>query len=539
MISSADLRFYRSLLVRRLPLIILSAMVVFGLALVAANVMSEKYKAVAKVLVEAPQIPSELARSSVAIGAIEEMQILQQAIITRENLLDLAQRYGLYAGSEVKPADEDIVADLRSRISFEELIQDSSVRSQGTTIVQVSVTGRDPQLAARITNEVARMLVAKNQQQRTDRAGNTLQFFNQEVARLGTELSRVEADILKFKTDNKDTLPDSIEFRRTQQNSLQERIVALEREEAELRSRRSGLIATYTNTGRLSDALPLTPEQQMLADLNRALVEQLSIFSDNSPSVASLKSRITALQSRVLERQPRQAELRDKAQRDATEQASFGLDLQLSDIDERLKAIDAERVEATKRIDQLTRSIAATPASETVLNALERNRANIQTQYNAAIARRADASTGEQIEMRSEGGRLTLIEEALPPRDPANLQKARVVRLMGAPAGLAFGIGLVILLEILNRKVRRPADIERLLQVQPLAVIPEIGAKRQKLGGFAFRTVSVGAVLFGLLLAAAPLDTNHAGVKPPENGVSLSATPAGEQGRALPIRIGR
>jgi uncharacterized protein involved in exopolysaccharide biosynthesis len=518
-------------------------MVVFGLALVAASMMSQKYKAVAEVLVEAPQIPSELARSSVAIGTMEQMQILQQRILTRENLLALADRYDLYAGSEVKPADEDIVGDLRSKISFEELIQDSSVRSLGTTILQVSVTGRDPALAARIANEIAGMLVARNQQQRTDRAGNTLQFFNQEVARLGSELSRVEAEILKFKTDNKDTLPDSIDFRRTQQSSLQERIVSLEREEAELRSRRSGLIATYTNTGRLSDATPLTPEQQMLADLNRALAEQLSIFSDTSPSVASLRSRIAALQRKELGRQPKQAALREKKERDATEAASFGLDLQLSDIDERLEAIGRERVTTNQRIEQLTRSIAATPASETVLNALERNHANIQTQYNAAIARRADASTGEQIEMRSDGGRLTLIEAALPPRDPANLSRARIVRLMGAPAGLAFGLGLVVLLEMFNRTIRRPSDVERLLQVQPLAVIPEIRTKDQKPGkrrGFAFTVIAVGAVPVGLLFQQVePPGAAEAAAKPWAMGISLSTTPAGNFSRALPIRIGR
>ena len=53
---------------------------------------------------------------------------------------------------------------------------------------------------------------ALHQRQRTDRAGSTLQFFNQEVARLGTQLSTLEADILKFKTENKDTLPESIDL---------------------------------------------------------------------------------------------------------------------------------------------------------------------------------------------------------------------------------------------------------------------------------------------------------------------------------------
>ncbi|MGO4611149.1 hypothetical protein AB4142_32945, partial [Variovorax sp. 2RAF20] len=87
----------------------------------------------AKVLVEAPQIPSELARSSVAIGAIEQLQVLQQQIITRKNLIELANRLGIYADTEERPADDDIVADLRSRISFEQLALATSSRDQDTT----------------------------------------------------------------------------------------------------------------------------------------------------------------------------------------------------------------------------------------------------------------------------------------------------------------------------------------------------------------------------------------------------------------------
>lgn len=500
--NSMDLRFYMSLLIRRLPLVLATAATVFAMAVVVASVMPKLYRASAKILVEAPQIPSELARSSVTIGAIEQLQVLQQQIITRKNLVELADRLGIYADSEVKPADDDIVADMRSRITFEELAFTTSSRDQNTTIFDISFTGRDPVLAATIANEITSMLVDRNQRQRTARAGNTLQFFNQEVARLGTELNKLEADILKFKTENKDTLPDSVEFRRIQQNSLQERLVSLEREESELRSRRSALIATYTNTGRLSDALPLTPEQQMLADLNRALAEQLALFSESSPNVAALRKRIATLQSRLPSVSVKDVAKEDK-ERSADETATFGLDLQLSDIDERLQAIERERADATRRIDELTRSITATPASETVLNALERNRENIQTQYNAAIARRAEASTGEQIEMRSDGGRLTLIEAATPPLDPINPRRGRVI-LLGAPVGVALGLGLVVLLEFLNRTVRRPSDIAKLLQTQPLATIPDIrtagdvraASRKQRIAAL----VSAGAVPAGLLL---------------------------------------
>lgn len=496
-----DLRFYFSLLLRRLPLALATACTVFALAVVVALLLPKLYRASAKVLVESPQIPSALARSSVTIGAIEQVQVLHQQITTRDKLLALARRMGVYADSKLEPAEDDIVTDMRDRISFNQLALELSTSDHNSTILDISFMAPDPVLAATVANELASMLMAMNQQQRTDRAGSTLQFFNQEVSRLGAELSNLEGDILRFKTDNKDTLPDSVEFRRDQQASLQERLASLHREESELRSRRSSLIATYSNTGRLSDAAPLTPEQQMLADLNRALAEQLALFSETSPNVTALRKRIAALQSKLLASPPAKASDAD-GPRSTVEALSFGLDLQLSDIDDRIDALARERETTSRRIDALSRSIAETPASETMLNALERNRENIQTQYNEAIARRAEASTGRQIEMRSDGGRLTLIESAVPPLDPVK-SKRRLIAGFGALAGIGLGLGLVVLLELLKGTVHRPTDIARLLQTQPLATIPEIAvapapvvSRKHKIAAL----VSAGAVPAALLL---------------------------------------
>ena len=102
-----------------------------------------------------------------------------------------------------------------------------------------------------------------------------------------------------------------------------------------------------------------------------------------------------------------------------------------------------------------------------------RNRENLQKQYNAAIAQRADASTGEQLEIRSDGERFTLLEPAIIPTKAAGPRRLLIVG-GGAAAGLGLGIALAVLLELLNRTVRRPMDITNLLQAEPLATIPMV-----------------------------------------------------------------
>lgn len=470
-IDLRDLRFYGSILLQRWPWVLSIATMVFVSAVVVTSVLSPVYSSSAKILAESPQIPAELARSTVPIGAVEQLQILQQQITTRDDLLALAHKLHLYDATDVKVYGEDVVKDMRSRIKFEQLQLDAQGGISGTAVFSVSFLASEPDLAAKVANELAAMILGRNQRQRTDRAGSTLQFFNLEVSRLVSDLNRFEAEILAFKTEHKDTLPESLDFRRSQQSSLQERLISLQREESDLRTRRSSLIATYTNTGQLAGAVSLTPEQQMLLDLNRALSEQLLIFSEDSPNIAALRLRIASLQSSLLS--PAPDGTRKEVGPPGSQSAPFGLSLQLSDIDKRLQAVAVEKTLVARRIEELTQSITGTPASETVLNSLERNRENIQTQYNAAIARRAEALTGEQIEMRSDGGRFLLLEAATPPVSPISPKRNRIIAL-GAVAGIGLGLAFVVLLEVLNKTVRRPVELERLLQSQPLATIPII-----------------------------------------------------------------
>ena len=124
-------------------------------------------------------------------------------------------------------------------------------------------------------------------------------------------------------------------------------------------------------------------------------------------------------------------------------------------------------------IAQLTKSIDATPGNETVLNSLERNRTNVQTQYNAAIARLAEASTGEQIEVLAKGPRFSLVEPATPPERALSPNRRRIAAL-GVVGGIGLGLGFIVLLEMLNKTIRRPVDLVQMFQAQPLATIPYI-----------------------------------------------------------------
>nr|WP_298097804.1 Wzz/FepE/Etk N-terminal domain-containing protein [uncultured Shinella sp.] len=472
-----DFGFYLSIVRRRLPLVLLTTLVALLAAVMVTKFKKPVYTASAKLLVEAPQIPTELAKSTVPMGATAQLLILQQEMTTHDALVALASRLNVYAASPQTPSDEDIVADMRSRIDFRQVQLDAQDPAQRVAIYAVSFDAETPVLASKVTNELVGLVLSKNQRERTSRASNTLEFFDQKAIALNDTLKHLETEILQFKKDNRESLPESIDFYRSELLSQQDRLASLEREASELRSKRGALVAAYTNT----DQLPgieqrLTPDQLLLVDMNKALSEQLTVFSDESPNIVAIRTRIAELEKRI--RAVRKPVVTDgKAQ--TVRSAPFGLDLQLSEIDQRLEVIAGEKTAIDKRIAALRQSVARVPVSEAGLTALQRNRDNVQKQYNAAIAQKAEASTGEQLEIRSDGERFSLLEAAITPTKAAG-PKRRLIVAGGAAAGMGFGFALVVLLEMLNRTVRRPQDIANLLEVQPLVTIPVIGMSARR-----------------------------------------------------------
>ena len=68
---------------------------------------------------------------------------------------------------------------------------------------------------------------------------------------------------------------------------------------------------------------------------------------------------------------------------------------------------------------------------------------------------------------------VTTLEEARPAEQPSSPNVKRNL-LLGFVAGLIVSIGLVLLLEILDERIKRPEDIEEKMNIALLGVVPDI-----------------------------------------------------------------
>ena len=189
-----DLKFYLSLFLRRLPYFLILLAIGAAVGITLATVLPPVYLARAVLIVESQQIPDELAATTVQTQATEQLEIIQQRILTRASLLDMANRLQIYAPADGSPAPQiaadDMVEDLRRRISIVTTGGSTARGPVQATIVTVSFEAPTAAMSAAVTNEVVTLILKENVEIRTNVAGQTLEFFVQEVARLDADTGR-------------------------------------------------------------------------------------------------------------------------------------------------------------------------------------------------------------------------------------------------------------------------------------------------------------------------------------------------------------
>jgi uncharacterized protein involved in exopolysaccharide biosynthesis len=437
------------------------------------------FRAQARIIVESQLIPDQLARSTVDRSVAERIELIRQRLFTRQNLLEIAREQNVFPDvDEMSPTD--IVNAMRSNARIN---GSAAGQRQGTQItgVNISFSSRDPQTAARVANELVSRVLQQNVQQRTSQAQGTLAFFNAELERLAAELDAQSRRIAQFQLDNQNALPGSLAERENRLAGIRQRNFerSLEREAlaAELTRLREQVEIGAT------DDENATPRSRELDQLRTQLILQQATLNDTHPTIRRLQARIQALETMLIE----------NGEFDGVGRATRQL-ARIEELEQQLERIDELDRQQFEQMARLEDSIARTPEVALALDALRRDYAGLQDQYSQALAKQAQASTGERLESTQQAERFEIIEQALPPEEPVSPNRRRLL-MAGFAASGALGFGLVVLLEMMNRGLRTSRDFERQMDILPIGVIPYIPTRRETLfRQWAVRTAAIVVV---------------------------------------------
>lgn len=242
--------------------------------------MPHSYETYASLRVELPNITSELTAAQSTSHSAQRLQLLEHQLTSRDNLLRLADQYGIYESEGLSQAQRALA--MRKAIRLETVRTQQNGPDQQVSALVIVVQMPSARLAADVANDLAAQTLELTSSRQSTMVQETLEFYAAEDARLQDEIRKVEADITAFKNDNVNALPENMVSLRAQINTLEASIRTIDNELMTLEQERR------TISGR--SGFPRAVEQRQLENIEakaemfrsqRATAEQARLAFEN------------------------------------------------------------------------------------------------------------------------------------------------------------------------------------------------------------------------------------------------------------------
>ena len=337
---------------------------------------------------------------------------------------------------------------------------------QGTELVHLRFEGADPKLAARILNGLSSAYVDWGIETRTADVGKASSFIGQEIRALRQEIDDKEDQLREYGRDIEMVSLDP------ESNEILERIGQLNRsytqaiaDRVDLEARNYELQSTPPATIAEARPTPLINEaRRARVALERDYEGKLTVYKPDHPLMVDLEKKIRESQ-RFLE------QLINDEVTALRRQAGAALET------------------ARRRERSLKSQFEAARDDALALNSVAVQVKNIDMEIstrrelmNQLLRRQSEAGMTARLQSTRESN-VRIIDRALVPTSPFR-PSLRNDLSAGLSSGLVLGIGIVFLLHFLDRSIKSAEELERLLGLPVLAVVPALGLRRRGYYGY-------------------------------------------------------
>jgi tyrosine-protein kinase Etk/Wzc len=356
-----------------------------------------------------------------------------------------------------RPAVESVTLGIRSRESAIDalLVGLLVTRREMTDVIDVAFVAEDPRTAQRVVNSTVQAFQMLNVQWARERSKRKSDFLAEQLAQNDSMLLRAQAELSAFLS--KKQLASSESAMQQQQQSL-----------FALQSQRQQMEADRQTFAGLQEQLRGNDDASR-AEALRALATSPAM--GENPAIGNLYQQLLRYQIRIdsmttgpwraSASNPDLIQLRALA-RTTQDQLISAVRSHISAIDNRIKALGSLQA-------QTGASISILPAMAEEEMRLTRR---VEALANMGDDLRMDYQRARMAEA-VEAGDIDVVALAPLPSTPL-LNSAALKVALGLILGLALGLVIAYVLEALNTAVRRPEDLEAVLHVPGLAVIPRI-----------------------------------------------------------------
>ncbi len=329
-----------------------------------------------------------------------------------------------------------------------------------TEMVTISFTTPDPALSARLANAHARAFISWGIEINAHQSEDAEHFLEGKLTQIREQLEASEAAVNRYRRD-KGIVPGLISVN-GKEDVVLERLNKLssDLQEAHLQTIALGTQVAMIREGR-QDALPAVVEnglvQKLKAQLDDDEAQYTTLsgrFKPDYPPMQQLARKLKGTRD-ILDQEIRNAEAGVKTQYFAAQQREGTLQ---SDLNQ-------EKAFAFGLNDSAVRYLI-----------LEREADTNRELYNAVLKRVKDLTVVADVHASN----VSLVDEAEPPGGPSSPNRNRDA-MTALVLGLAAGIGLAFLMDLLDNTLKDSREVERYLRIPNLALIPEAPKTRESL----------------------------------------------------------
>ena len=142
-----------------------------------------------------------------------------------------------------------------------------------------------------------------------------------------------------------------------------------------------------------------------------------------------------------------------------------------------LKALNGD-AEQEKQISGYQGRLNLAPETEQELTSVSRGYEESKANYNSLLQKQMQSKLATNLEQRQQGEQFHIVDPPSLPKKPS-APNHLLFSLAGLAAGIVLGLGLTVLAEITNVRVRREKDLEGIVPAGILVDIPHLSTLRE------------------------------------------------------------
>ena len=369
---------------------------------------------------------------------------------SRDNLVE-AKQLSRYVGAILEGLKVDPVKETRGYY-------------KETRLIDVNFTHTDPQVAAKVVNAIAETYVFSNLEKKTETNTSTGDFLQKRVAELQQQIRTDEERLVNYARNNQIISLDA------SQNTVVARLAGLSTQLLEAENERKSAEAAY-NAARApgaasalvdADEKRIDEAETTLAELRQKRAQLLVDATEEAPEVKEVTQQIVELENQV---------------KDLSARKSTTL---LTNLETRYR-------QTLAREDALRKSFSKQRSETLTQNEAAINYRIIQQEIEtnkSLLANLLQRSKENDVVMAGKPNNISIIDYAIAPDSPIGPNRMRTV-FIALFLSIGLGVGFALFLEYLDDTVHSTDEVERLLHLPALAIIPSVGSSSRPrlLGG--------------------------------------------------------